>query len=124
MAVESKSNLTSRQLTLMAIEHNEPPRIPWTLYLSKSLEQKLTKLWGTREAWPCPKDDIIRVLWPVDFKDITDTGFYDMFGCEWKIRPGAIESVPALVGLVAGKAIVKCPPAPLTLPTREPRQSR
>jgi uroporphyrinogen decarboxylase len=79
---------TSRQLAFDAIEHRRPQRIPWTLYLAEPLEQKLTEIWGPRENWPCPADDIIRVLWPCKYQDITDTGFRDMFGCPWKIERG------------------------------------
>ena len=76
--------MTSKELALEALAHKEPARIPYTLYLAKPLYAKLESLWGPRSQWPCPPDDLIRILWDVEFSDITPDGFKDKFGCQWK----------------------------------------
>lgn len=88
MTMEDTTALTSRELALTALRHQPPPRIPWTLYLAPPLEKRLAELWGPREVWPCPSDDIIRLLWPVEWRDMTAQGFYDMFGCEYRYEHG------------------------------------
>jgi uroporphyrinogen decarboxylase len=79
---------TSQQLSFEAIGHKQPERIPWTLYLAGPLEKKLINIWGERKNWPCPADDIIRILWPIEYHDVTAEGFRDMFGCKWKNEHG------------------------------------
>ena len=75
--------ITSRQRALKAIAHQEPDRVPFTLYVEKPLYDKLVVELGPRDNWPCPKDDIIRLLWPIEYSDITETSCKDMFGCDW-----------------------------------------
>jgi uroporphyrinogen decarboxylase len=79
---------TSRDLVLEAINHHEPNRIPFTLYVAKPLYNKLLKMWGPREQWPCPADDTIRILWPVEVVDISPVIFKDRFGCQWQREHG------------------------------------
>lgn len=80
--------MTSRELAFKALRHETPERIPYTLYLNKTLLNKMSELWGPRDAWPCPPDDIIRILWEVEDHDVTADGFKDRFGCEWKREEG------------------------------------
>jgi hypothetical protein len=55
-----------------------------SMYLDAVVEKKLTAAWGPRASWPIPEDDIIRILWPVEDHDISESGFRDRFDCEWK----------------------------------------
>jgi uroporphyrinogen decarboxylase len=80
--------MTARALALEALAHRVPPRIPWTLYVAKPLAAKLEKLWGARENWPCPADDLVRILWDVETEEVGPALFRDRFGCEWKREPG------------------------------------
>ncbi|MCE5341320.1 MAG: hypothetical protein LLF92_09390 [Planctomycetaceae bacterium] len=81
-------DLTSKELVLQAINHHEPKCIPFTLYIAKPLYNKLTQMWGPRQHWPCPADDTIRILWPVESIDISPELFRDRFDCEWKREHG------------------------------------
>ena len=38
--------MTSRQLVTQAIGHQQPRRIPWTLYLAGPVRRALEELWG------------------------------------------------------------------------------
>ena len=80
--------MTSRELAFQALAHTQPPRIPWTLYVSAPLQKKIEKVWGPREQWPCPADDIIRLLWEVQVSDVSPHGFKDRFGGEWLCEDG------------------------------------
>jgi len=80
--------MNSKELVLEAIEHREPERLPFTLYISKPLCDKLVQIWGPRDHWPCPPDDTIRILWDVEAKDFSDKGFRDLFDCEWRREHG------------------------------------
>jgi uroporphyrinogen decarboxylase len=80
---------TSRDLAYQAIGHKQPERLPMTLYLDPHVEKKLTAVWGHRCLWPVPEDDIIRILWPLEDHDVSDSGFRDRFGCEWKREEGS-----------------------------------
>jgi uroporphyrinogen decarboxylase len=80
--------MTSRELALQAVNHQQPERLPWTLYLAKPLAAKLEAEWGPRTDWPCPQDDIIRILWDVEVGDVSPTLFKDLFGCEWQREEG------------------------------------
>ena len=80
--------MTSRELALEAVAHRPPPRLPWTLYLAAPLAAKLEREWGPRADWPCPPDDIIRILWEVQVEDVSPTLFRDRFGCDWKREEG------------------------------------
>jgi len=80
--------MTSRELAQAAIDHRQPPRLPWTLYLAKPLQQKIERVWGPRGQWPCPADDLIRILWEVEATDVTEAGFRDLFGCQWRREHG------------------------------------
>lgn len=73
---------------MQALNHEQPERIPLTLYVCASLRDKLTARWGPRDAWPCPPDDLIRILWQVETDDISAAGFTDPFGCRWKRAHG------------------------------------
>ena len=75
--------VTSRERTLTAIAHKNPDKIPLTFYVEQPLYDRMLKEFGPRETWPCPPDDIIRILWPIDYSDITEAGCKDMFGCDW-----------------------------------------
>lgn len=75
--------MNSRELAFEAINHRPPERIPYTIYFAKPLYEKFEQRWGPRERWPCPPDDIIRILWEVEVNDVSDKGFKDKFGCEW-----------------------------------------
>lgn len=87
--IDNKSIVaTSRELVLLAINHHEPQRIPFTLYVAKPLYNKLKDMWGPREQWPCPADDTIRILWPLEFTDISPMMFEDRFGCQWQREHG------------------------------------
>jgi len=66
--------MTSRELALTALNHKETERLPWTLYLAAPLAEKLEQRWGPREKWPCPPDDLIRILWEVEVNDISPSG--------------------------------------------------
>lgn len=74
---------TSAELCWQAIGHVAPPRLPWTLYLSDPIQAQLTTRWGPRAAWPCPPDDVVKIVWPLEFADVSPKGFTDMFGCRW-----------------------------------------
>ena len=80
---------TSRELAYQSLRHMQPERLPFTLYLDAVVEKKLTAVWGARTSWPIPEDDIIRILWPVEDHDISESGFRDRFNCEWKKEEGA-----------------------------------
>lgn len=80
--------MTPRDLAYQALAHRPPERIPWTLYLAKPLCDKLTARWGPREHWPCPPDDIVRILWPVETHDVRPEGFRDRFGVSWRREHG------------------------------------
>ncbi|OHB44959.1 MAG: hypothetical protein A2Y13_01450 [Planctomycetes bacterium GWC2_45_44] len=80
--------VTSRELVLQAINHQEPQRIPFTLYVAKPLYNKLVNILGAREQWPCPADDTIRILWPVEIVDISPEIFKDRFGGQWQREHG------------------------------------
>ena len=80
--------MTARERALAAIGHTEPDRLPWTLYVAEPLRRKLEGRWGARESWPCPPDDIIRILWEVEVSDVSPSGFKDLFGCEWRREHG------------------------------------
>ena len=80
--------MNSRELVSEAIAHREPSRIPFTLYLAEPLHKKLEEIWGQREDWPCPCDDLIRILLEVEVADVSSVGFRDSFGCEWKREHG------------------------------------
>jgi uroporphyrinogen decarboxylase len=75
--------MTSKERTLSAINHQEPDRIPFTLYIEDIFYKMLEKDLGDRYNWRCPEDDIIRLLWPIDFQK-TEQGCKDMFGCNWR----------------------------------------
>jgi uroporphyrinogen decarboxylase len=81
-------NKTSRERVYQSIMHKEPDQIPFTLYLSKSLQNKLQEKWGPRSNWPCPEDDTIRILWDVEVENISDVEFLDLFGCKWRRENG------------------------------------
>ena len=80
--------MTSRELAFEALQHRAPPRIPWTLYAAKPLAAKLETLWGARDRWPCPADDLVRILWDVETEEVSATLFRDRFGCEWRREQG------------------------------------
>jgi uroporphyrinogen decarboxylase len=80
--------LNSRDMVLKTINHELPERIPWTLYLSAPLHEKIEQILGTRENWPCPPDDTIRIIWEVEAVNVTPDIFKDLFGCEWKREHG------------------------------------
>ncbi|MBI4027555.1 MAG: hypothetical protein HY360_21390 [Verrucomicrobia bacterium] len=80
--------MTSRELAFEALAHRNPRRIPWTLHVAKPLAKKLEKLWGARDHWPCPGDDLVRILWDVEVSDVSASGFKDRFGCEWRREHG------------------------------------
>ncbi|MBN1943482.1 MAG: hypothetical protein JW849_09350 [Phycisphaerae bacterium] len=80
--------MTSRELAFEALAHHAPERIPYTLYLSEPLRKMLSQKWGPRESWPCPPDDLIRILWDVEDHDVTETGFRDRFDCPWRREEG------------------------------------
>lgn len=80
--------MTPRALAFEALQLRAPPRIPFTLYLAPSLKTRLEDQWGPRVNWPCPSDDLIRILWNVEATDVSPGGFKDRFGCEWKREPG------------------------------------
>lgn len=82
------SAMTSRELAFEALNHRTPGKLPFTLYLEKTLLNKLLDIWGSRDAWPCPPDDIIRILWEIEDHDVTANGFKDRFDCEWKRGEG------------------------------------
>ncbi len=92
-ADNSTDTLTSRELALRAVNHHQPPRIPWTLYLAKPIEEKLVEMWGPRSQWPCPQDDIIRILWPLECSYVTSKGFCDWFGSEYRYEHGGFMCV-------------------------------
>ncbi len=79
----TKVATTSKQRTLTAINHQQPDKIPFTLYVEDFYKNILEKEIGPRNSWNCPKDDIIRLLWPIDYRK-TKQGCTDMFGCQWK----------------------------------------
>ena len=80
--------MTSRKFAFEALNHKTPERIPFTLYLEKPLFERLSDFWGPRGQWPCPPDDIIRILWDVEDHDVTKKGFKDRFGSPWKKEEG------------------------------------
>ena len=80
--------MTSRELALEAVAHRAPARLPWTLYLAAPLAAKLEAEWGPRSGWPCPADDIIRILWEVQHEDVSPTLFRDRFGGDWQREEG------------------------------------
>ena len=80
--------MTSKELVLQAVAHRQPPRVPYTLYLSAPLYQKIEQLWGPRPDWPCPADDLIRILWEVQDQDVCETLFTDRFDCQWQREHG------------------------------------
>lgn len=80
--------MTSRELAMEALAHRAPRRIPWTLYVARPLAAKLEKLWGARENWPCPPDDLVRILWDVETEEVSATRFRDRFGCDWRREHG------------------------------------
>ena len=95
--------MSSRDIVLKTINHEQPERVPWTLYLSSELKEKIEKIWGTRENWPCPPDDTIRILWEVEVDNVTPDVFKDSFGCEWKREYGGYIFVnPPLIEPDAG----------------------
>jgi uroporphyrinogen decarboxylase len=75
--------MTSRELAFEALAHRAPPRLPWTLYVAAPLAGKLCALWGPRERWPVPRDDLIRILWDVEVEKLSPALFRDRFGCDW-----------------------------------------
>lgn len=77
--------ITPRERTLQAIVHQKPDRLPVTLYLGKEVKEKLLGALGPRENWPCPEDDTVRILWPVDYNGVRDGYCTDMFGCDWSV---------------------------------------
>lgn len=78
----------SRELALLAAQHQATTRLPWTLYVSAPLAAQLSRQWGPRPQWPCPPDDIIRILWDVETTVIDTMTFADRFGCRWKREQG------------------------------------
>jgi uroporphyrinogen decarboxylase len=88
---------TSRELVLQAVNHQEPQRIPFTLYVAKPLYNKLVNMWGPREQWPCPADDTIRILWPVEVVDISPEIFKDRFGGQWQREHGGYTFINPLL---------------------------
>lgn len=80
--------MSSKQRVIDAVNHRRPERLPFTLYLATPLIEKLTGLWGDRENWPCPPDDLIRVLWDVETEEVSSDVFRDRFGCEWRREAG------------------------------------
>ena len=80
--------MTSRELVLQALKHVAPERLPWTLYLAKPLLQRLERAWGPRDQWPCPGDDLIRILWDVEAEPVSPSLFRDPFGCDWQRDEG------------------------------------
>ena len=89
--------MNSRELALEALAHREPPRLPWTLYLAKPLYRKIEAIWGPRSQWPCPGDDLIRILWDVEITDVSPEIFRDLFGCDWQREAGAYVFVNPLL---------------------------
>lgn len=85
--------MTSRELAFEALKHKTPARIPFTLYLEKPLFEKLSNQRGPRDTWPCPPDDIIRILWEIEDHDVTADGFKDRFDGEWRRGEGACNFV-------------------------------
>jgi uroporphyrinogen decarboxylase len=75
--------MTSKERVLSAINHKEPDRIPFTFYIEDVFLKILEKELGPRRGWNCPDDDIIRLLWPIDYIR-TEQGCRDMFGCSWR----------------------------------------
>ena len=51
--------------------------------MAQPLHDKLAAQWGPRANWPCPPDDLVRVLLEIEVSDVTETGFRDRFGCQW-----------------------------------------
>lgn len=103
--IDNKSTVvTSKELVLHAINHDEPQRIPFTLYLAKPLYDKLLNMWGPRPQWPCPADDTIRILWPVEVVDISPEMFEDRFGGQWQREHGGYVFInPPLKEPIAGR---------------------
>ena len=93
----SERQITSAELCRQAIGHTAPPRLPWTLYLTDEIEGRLIERWGPRKAWPCPEDDVVKIVWPLEFTDVSDEGFTDMFGCRWHGEHGGSHFGPALL---------------------------
>jgi uroporphyrinogen decarboxylase len=80
--------MTSRDLCFMALRHEQPPRLPWTLYLAPEVQGKLEGVWGPRDQWPVPQDDLLRILWEVQVENLSPTRFRDRFGCQWQREHG------------------------------------
>ncbi|MBN2210052.1 MAG: hypothetical protein JW709_01535 [Sedimentisphaerales bacterium] len=76
------------ELCRQAINHISPVRLPWTLYLTDTLERQLINRWGQRQQWPCPADDVVKIVWPLEFSEVSESGFTDMFGCRWHSEHG------------------------------------
>ncbi len=79
---------SSRDLALAAIAHRPSPRLPWTLYVSDPLRARLDALRGPRPQWPCPPDDLIRILWDAEAEPRGPHEFADRFGCAWRREAG------------------------------------
>lgn len=96
--------MTSRELVIEAVNHRESGRLPFTLYLAPELYKKLIVIWGSRENWPCPQDDLIRILWRVENQFISENIFTDRFGCEWQRESGGYMFInPPLINPNADK---------------------
>ncbi len=80
--------MNSRSIVLNAIAHRTTSRLPFTLYLSEPVAVQLTRILGPREEWPCPSDDLIRILWNVEAENVSQDIFKDRFGCEWQREAG------------------------------------
>ncbi len=82
--------MKSKQLVFDAVNHRQPERLPWTLYLAKPLYDQLVQLWGNRQQWSCPSDDTVRIIWPVEhlFDSKRPDCFIDRFNCRWQREEG------------------------------------
>ena len=101
--------MTSRDLALTALRHQEPPRLPWTLYLAPEVQAKLEGAWGPRDQWPVPRDDLIRILWNVEVEDLSPTLFRDRFGCQWQREHGGYVFVDPPMGPAEARPLQTAP---------------
>lgn len=76
--------MTSKERVLCAIGHEEPDRLPTTLYLDPDLKARLMDEPEGRSALSLIEDDTLRILWELEAEIIDQTSFRDPFGVLWK----------------------------------------
>ena len=80
---------TQKEWVMEAIRHRDPARIPYTIYVEDGLAQRLDTHFGGRGGWWRYDNCTVRVLWPLEYRQLGEGSYLDPFGVKWLRSGGA-----------------------------------